>query len=320
MDSREEDKYGMFLKMESFLTARAALLSVNPIYADILSDLTATDLAITQADSTANRNLTGFTIDKQEKRIALNNSVLTVAAAARGYYTTNYDSTKQKLATFARSTVERTTDAEIITLADSVHDVAEPVKALLNPWGVASGDVDNLLLLVNAYRPTVVAQSRQTDVSVRANERMDKLFAANDTLLNEQFDQQFAVYEFTNNGLYLEGQLARAIDDSGGNSGTEGFDVQTITVPGNGTVTFPVGGTPSPDDEVYIRAINGSVYLCGSPTPVAACTPGAGTFLAQRGVTFKGLVSGLGIDLSQPYVNITNPSPDAVIVRVGTKI
>ena len=320
MDSREEDKYGMFLKMESLLTARAALLSVNPAFADILTELTANDLAITQADSTANRNLTGFTINKQEKRIALNNSVLTVAAATRGYYTTNYDSTKQKLATLTRTKVEDEKDAEIITLADSVHDVAEPVKALLAPWGVASGDVDNLLVLVNAYRPTVVAQSRETDVSVVANADMDKLFAANDKLLNEQFDQQFAVYEFTNSSLYLEGRLARAIDDSGGNSGSEGYDVQTLTVPANGTVTFSLDNPPASYSELYIRAVNGSVYLCGSPTPVAACTPGSGTFLAQRGETFKGPVDNLGIDLNQPHLNITNPSPDAVIVRVGTKI
>jgi len=59
--------------------------------------------------------------------------------------------------------------------------------------------------------------------------------------------------------------------------------------------------------------------LCGSPTPVAACTPGAGTNLAQRAETFKGLISGMGIDFNQPYINITNPSPDAVTVRVGTK-
>lgn len=309
----------MFLKMESFLTDRAAELSANPAYADILAELTANDLAITQADSTANRNLTGFTINKQEKRIALNTSILTVAAAARGYYTTNYDATKQKIVTLTRTKVEYEKDTEIITVADKVHDVAAPVKALLAPWGVAAADVDNLLLLVNAYRPTVVAQSRETDTSVVANAEMDRLFAANDALLNEQFDQQFAVFEFTNSSLYLEGQLARAIDDSGGNSGSEGFDVQTITVPGNGTVTFAIEGPPSPDDEIYIRAINGSVYLCGSPTPVAACTPGAGTYLAEQGVTYKGLLNNLGIDLNQPHVNFTNPSPSAVTVRIGTK-
>jgi len=319
MDSREEDKYGMFLKMESFLTDRATDLSANPAFGDILTDLIANDLAITQADSTANRNLTGFTINKKEKRNVLNTSVLTVAAAARGYFTTNYDSTKQKLATLTRTIVERTTDSEIISLADGVHDVAEPVKALLAPWGVTSGDVDNLLLLVNAYRPTVVAQSRETDVSVVANADMDKLFAKNDRLLNEQFDQQFAVYEFTNNSLFIEGQLARAIDDSGGNSGTEGYDMQTLTVPSNGTITFPIGSTPAPDKELYVRAINGSVYLCGSLTPVAACTPGSGTYTALQGETYKGLMGDLGIDLNQPYINITNPSPAAVMVRMGTK-
>ncbi len=318
MDSEKEDKYGMFLKMESFLDDKAAALAANSAFADILTELLANDNAITQADSTALRNLSGLTQIKHEKRTALETSILTVAAAARGYYTTNHDPYKKVIVILTPTEVKTEQDAELISIADKVHDVADPIKTLLTPWGVAAADVDALLTKVDEYRPTIVKRSREQDVSSVANKQVNKLFGDNDKLLAD-FDDHFAVYEFTNNSLFLEGRLARAIDNSGGNSGTEGYDVTTLTVPAGGSIIIPTDTTgPLPASlNIYARAINGSIIVCTVELPASPCTGG---FELIQGVTFKGEIGGMGLDLSKSTLQFTNPGLTDVKVRAGVKM
>lgn len=320
MDSQQEDKIGMFMKSDSFLTDNATTLAVNPAFGTIQTKLAANIEAIVQADSTATRNLAGLTIAKGEKRELLDKAILTIAAACRGYYTTNHDPYQKSLVTITPTQVLRTRDADIIVLADKIHDVANPIKNALTPWNVTDADVDGLLTLVNAYRPTVIKRSREQDRSEVAGTQVDVFFADTDKLLREECDDHMAVYEFTNNALFLEYKLARAIDDSGGNSGSEGYEVNNFTVPAGGSIIVPTGPDPlRPDLDLYLRAINGSVLVCSTDLPASPCIPAA-AYPLQQGITFKGAVSNLGIDLNKTHLQFTNPGLTDVKVRAGVKV
>lgn len=318
MDSKQEDKFGMFLKVDSFLGDHATDLSVNIAFADIKIRLAALIEKAVQADSTATRNLTGLNTDKKEKRKNLEIAILTIAAACRGYYTTNHDPYKKALVKLTPTDVFRMRDTELIKQADQVHDVADPIKANLTPWVVADTDVDDLLTLVNTYRPALVKGTRETDISGVAGTQVDVIFADIDKLLREEADDQMAVYEFTNNPLFLEYKLARAIDDSGGNSGTDGYEVVTYIVPPSGSLIIPVGDAPIPaQTQFYARAINGSVVACTTDLPASPCVSG---YQLAQGVTFKDEIGAMGLDLSKPNFQLTNPGFTAVTVRAGVKL
>jgi len=314
MTSYQEDRFDTLLKVDLFFSRNAAALSINPIFADVDAELDALRSEIFANDVMAIRDLTGFTVVKAEKRKELEDKFFLVCSGLRGHFAGTGEKQKAEQIDHSKSHIITSSEDLLNSEAELAWMFANPIKTLLVPNQVTDTDVDALQTLRQDFLAMRHINRAEEGAGKAAREKMVVLFETGFNTILIRLDELMMPFASTNPGLYSEYQTARAIDDSGGNSGSEGFDVQTVTVPGNGTVTFPIGGPPAPDDEFYIRAID------GSPTPVAACTPGAGTFLAQRGETFKGLVSGLGIDLNQPYVNVTNPSPDAVIVRVGTKI
>jgi hypothetical protein len=319
MNSAQEDRFGMYLKVDLFLVTHALDLAFNPAIGTGRTALNSLISLISQSDSTATRNITGFTAAKNLHRAQQIAQFKLVRAGMLGYYTANPDIKNKTIVNFTDSEIDKFRDSELYMKSDQVLDLALPVKALLLPFGVAAAEVDSLETLNNIWQAMEPIGRQEEGVNKASAEDVVKYMAQAISLLTDTMDSYLKVVQYTNPNLYSQYLTARMIDDSGGNSGSEGFEVQTITVPSGGTVTFPMEGPPSADEEIYIRAIDGSVYLCGSTTPVAACTPGAGTFLAERGVTFKGLMANLGIDFNQPYVNLTNPSPDIVTVRIGTK-
>ncbi|MCG3167430.1 MAG: hypothetical protein POELPBGB_03222 [Bacteroidia bacterium] len=319
MNSKQEDKFGMFVKTELFLLDNAATLSVNPAIVTLQGLLTGNINDIIQADSTATRNLTGVTQDKNQYRSAVELSMLTIAGAARGYYTTNPDLSKKRMVTFTKTDVALLRDSDVIVKADQVHDIADPIKTLLTPWGVMEADVINLPLVVNTYRQWLQKPAQERNISTVAGINVDKEFADTEKVLSD-LDDQLAVLEYTNNLLYLSYKLSRAIDDSGGNSGSEGYDVTNVTIPAGGVVSLPLnlGSGANPDPNVYLRVIGGNSGIQLSTSNDN--NPSTPIYTLQAGITFKGAISGLGLDLNKPNLIAHNPGTGSVVVRAGNKV
>ncbi len=317
MDSTQEDRFGMLIKMELFLSNNAATLAINPDIAIIQGGIVQNNTDIIQADSTATRNLTGITLDKNQYRTNVENSLLTVAGAARGYYTTNSDLSKKRMVTFVKTDITRLRDSDVIIKADQVHDVADPIKTSLAAWGVADTDVDALPTHVATYRQWLQKPASERNISTVAGINVDKEFEDSDELLGN-LDDHMSVYEYTNNLLFQNYRLSRAIDDSGGNSGSEGFEVNNTTIPGNGSLILNGVNLDDLTKQIYIRVIGGSgLFICSTDGSTGPCTSG---FLAEPGVTYKITVGDLGLNPALPQIQITNPGTEAVVFRFGTKV
>lgn len=320
MNSQQEDEFGMFVTTDLFLGDRAGDMSANPVIAMIKNNINQNITDIVQADSTATRNLAGFTTAKSQKRTQVEQSILKIAGAARGYYTSVVrDEPKKALVRLTKSEVEDARDSDVIVIADRIHDVADPIKTLLAAYEITDLDVDNLPVLVNEYRVLLQAPRRQETVSAKAGLEVDKEFSDTRKELAD-LDDNTAVYEYTKPLLFQEYKMCRAIMNSGGNSGSEGYDVNNITIPAGGSIAIPLnlGSGTNPDPDVYLRVIGGNSGIQLSTS--YDNNPSTPIYTLQAGITFKGAISGLGLDLSRPNLIAHNPGTSSVVVRAGNKV
>jgi len=317
MDSKQEDKFGSVITTNLFLTDHAAELMTNPVIGMIQGSIQTNIGDIVQADSTATRNLSGFTTAKGNKRNELNGSILTIAAAARGYHTSVVkDDTKKALVRLVKTDVEEAKDGDMMTIADRVHDVADPIKMLLLPYDVTDMMVDNLPVLANEYLQVLQRPWKEEITSEMAGVNVDKEFADNEKLLAE-LDDNMAVKEYTQPLLFQEYKLCRSIVDSGGNSGSEGYDVQNYTIPAGGSAIV-ANNVPAPGDFIYLRVVGGNSGVVISTSDDN--NPGTPTYTLQASVTFKGPFGDLALDPSKTHLVVFNPGTASVVVRGGPKV
>ena len=322
MDSNKEDRYGMFLKVDLFLQNNADDLDFNPAIAATQTTLHSYISLIAQADSTATRDITGFTAAKNQHREDQIAQFKLVRAGLMGYFTALPDIKAKTIIDFNDSDIDKFRDSELYMKTDQVLDIALPVKTLLVPYGVAEAQVDALETLNNAWQALEPIGRLEEAVNKASAKDVDRYFELTFKLLDDTLDSYLKVVQYNNPNLYSQYQTARMIDDSGGGSDTTGYNTQNIIIPANGTMSWPIGnpGFPVPPElQVYARAITNTMYICTSPDGSGSCTLAPTTFVAEKGVTFKNNIGSMNIDLNNNYIHITNPSDDDGIIRVGVK-
>ncbi len=320
MNSAQEDHYGMYLKVDLFLTSNALALAYNPAIATTRTVLNSFINLIAQADSTATRDITGFTLAKNTHRKEQIANFKLIKAALVGYFIANPDIKSKTIIDFTNSDIDKFRDAELYMKTDQVLDLALPIKALLVPYGVTGAQVDALETLNNAWQALEPIGRKEEGVNKAAGQDVDRYMVQVTELLKNTLDGYMEVVEFNNPNLFSQYQTARMIDDTGGNSGSEGYEVENYTIPAGGSVIFPQegGGSIPPTLELYIRVVTtgGGVVICTVGEPASPCTAG---YSLPSGITFKGTAAALGVDLNLPNFQMTNPGLTDVVVRAGVK-
>lgn len=318
MNAIQEDKLGMFIKCKLYLQNNAATLAINPAIAVLATSLDTTINAIVDADSTATRDLTGYTQNKAEVRTQLETAILTVAAACRGYYTTNANTAKKQLVSLVKTDLYNSRDADVLVISDRILDVATPLSAQLAPWGVNAATITSLNSLTNSFKDWVQKPRTEQINSQVAGEQVGTLFGNADVVLGNA-DDQMAIYQYTNEPLYSGWVLSRAIDNSGGGSDSAGFDVSNYTVPANGLINF-VSGSLTSGKQLYLRVIGGNgIIVCSTDDASIACNSGNG-FTAQPQITYKKTLTEMGLDTTKTNLQFTNTGTVDVVVRAGFAI
>lgn len=319
MTSKQEDKYGMYLKVSLYLSTHAPDLAFNPAIAATEVSLHSLTTAIAQADSTATRDITGYTAAKNEHRAQQIASFKLVRAGMMGYLTANPDIKSLQIIDFTDSDIDKFRDSELYMKTDQLLDLALPVKMDLVPYGVTDAQVDALDTMNGAWQAIEPTGRQEEGVNAAARKDVGRLMGQTDTLINDTLDNYLKVLQYNDPNLYDQYLTARMIDDSGGQSDSTGYDLQDFSIPAGGSVNFPVGPGPiAAETQLYIRVVSqgGGVYVCTTDIPASPCTTG---YLAQSGITYKGPIGNLGIDLNLPNVQFTNPGTNDVLVRAGTK-
>lgn len=316
MDSNSEDHVGTLIKVNQFAVDNAAALAVNPNIELTRVTLDADTDRIFQNDSTATRPLEGFTQMKNNAANDLANKVLLVRAGCVSYYTANPNPGKKMIVDFPDTKILAARDNDLYMLADQVHDIADPIKAAMVPHSVAAADVDAIPTLADAYRGVLQLPRTEEAISIAAAKERDKYYKKSFEETLPVMDDYMLVFKITNSVLYDKYVVARAIDESGGGSGTEGYNVSNFILAPGASVAFGAGVTDT--QEMYFRQIGGTVgvIICTAALNTASCGSG---YNLTPGVTLKTNFGTLGLTTNN-FIIFTNPGTDTVTVRAGLKI
>jgi hypothetical protein len=317
MNSYQEDRYSTLLKIDLFIERNSAALSINPGFAAVDGELDGLRAEIFANDVMAERDLRGFTITKKQHRTALENKAFHVSSGLRGYFAELNDRTNLSLIDFPISHFRYATEEKLNTDAEIVWKTADPLQSFLGPNQVTPADISELQTLRTQFVAMMKVNRAEEGASKAARENLVRLFeqAFNGVLF--KLDNMMMPFAITNPTLYSEYETARMIDDTGGNSGTEGYNIDEFSLPPGASLTWDIDfSSLQPDRGLYLRAIGGSVNICSTNLPADPCASG---FEVVQGVTFKGIFGDLGLDTSKTHIQFTNPGLTTAIVRAGLK-
>ncbi len=317
MDSNTEDRVGTLIKVDMFLSATdvAAALAANTNIEAERVILAADTENVFQADSTATRPLQGFTQMKKNARTDLENIVLLGRAGGIGYYTANSDPGKLMILKFSDTKVKEARDNDLHVLADQVHDVLNPIKALLVPFSVTAANVDAIPTLRDTYRDMLQLPRTEEAISIAAAQQRDRLVEKCFTQTLITLDAYLLPYKYTNEVLYSRYLTARAIDESGGGADSNGYEVHNYKLEAGESRSF--SPAVAPGQQLYFRQIGGTVgaIICTAGSEDESCSAG---FTLVPGTTVKKTFAELGL-ADGAFINFTNPGSETITIRAGLK-
>jgi len=315
MNSNQEAKLGMYLKVQQFLTekltALTALFSIITIYKTSLDDFI-TD--ILEADALATADTTGYTEAKQTKRAQMTELALRVSGGGAAYYKLQDDSGSQNEIFFNASEFTRANDTEVYTHAMQVYRLANAAGvagAALAPHGITTTEVSNLNVKAQQYLAILELPKRKVSAKGAQVKKVVALMADTDDLLNETLDAQMRVLKGTaDNDLFDEYEGNRGIDDNptGGGSGTDA--VREGDVIGATVIYIDLTGvTPTPATEVVIEITGNAVQLYASTAPGIIPVPAQPIFDVAIGAVTKTIAEFAtltGLNTVGNFLNIRN--------------
>lgn len=236
MQNRFEDKLSMFEKVDTFFQTNLADLSVSvPILATAYSDFkTKLDdiLASAQASS---EDTTGYTIDKANKRRALEQLGIKITRALTAYSNVANNVTLRAKIDFNKSDLERMRDNDIYTNVKLIEDYATQFGSNLAPYGISTMDISDLGVKLKDFFEII--QTPKIKIEIRSSyfEQLEMQIAEEDKHLKEVLDPLMGVLEFDEPLLFTQYKKARSIDQTGSQSSST---VYNGTVSGNGIASI----------------------------------------------------------------------------------
>jgi hypothetical protein len=315
MDSNTEDRVGTLIKVNQFCRDRAAVLAVNPNIELERVILEADTERVFQNDSIATRPLGGATTLKANSRKDLEDIMKLCRAGGIGYFTLNSDPLKLRVLQMTDTDIERARDSDIYIKADQVHDILDPVKALMGPFQVTAANVDSIPTRMAAYKNVLQLPATEEAVSEAAGKERDRVVVKCFDVTLVKIDAYMLPFKYTNAILHDEFLSNRSIDSSGGGSDSAGYTLLNFALAPGASASF--GPVVAADKQIYIRQIGGTVgaIICEAAAAPDACASG---FVLTPNTTVKKPYGDLGLS-GGAVINMTNPGGSTVTVRMGLK-
>ena len=220
MDDNQIEHVGMFVKVKTFLNKKTSELAATPVIAATLQPafITLIDDILTEEED-ASAPITGSSELKRNLRTAVEDKGFEVAAACVAYYTITVPNPVIRVkCEFVRSELMPfgMRDNDFYVAMKRVHEIADPIKALLAPFGVAGADVDDLGTALAAYFAQMEAPYDARGERLASGKQVDRLFDQAMELLTDKLDVVMKFYVTNNPELHDYYLTARSIDGTGG--------------------------------------------------------------------------------------------------------
>lgn len=235
MESRLENKLGMFQKVLLFLndnqTTLSNLLSVIPALTNQISTQINNILTITSETAI---DLRGYTIVKADSRKKLEMLTLKVARAISSYASLSNNSILKEKANYTKSDFERAREHELYTLSTIIYEIATPIQAQLTNLLVTANDINDLNIQKEDFLSQLRVPKEMISIRKTYTEYIKTLITETSSLISEQLDIYMSNLSFDYALLYEQYKSSRSIDAIWTASNTEtitnNLDAETTTV------------------------------------------------------------------------------------------
>lgn len=306
MNDIQENKLGMFEKVNDYLTDNAAaLVSVTQI-APLQSSLNNLIADITEAAGISGSDTTGFTIEKATERTDLEVITLKVSRAAAAYFLSINQPGNIKLADYTKSELDSARDNDLYVKAKYLHKIAQPVEANLSGFNSGPADVTALQVALQDFFNVMQLPAEKKGEKAVYTKGVEALFKEGDSLL-DTLDIYMLTFEAVDPIQYALYKAARAIDDNGGGS----QNIKKGTAPMESMVNVPFApGKLQADTVLQLENLNltGELTYYFSDSPTGGT--GTATVLTEVGPDsqVQKVAVEMGYSPTHVYLNVFNPS------------
>lgn len=208
----DEERLGMFIKVETFLRTSAAEFAANPAIEALRVQLKAAIAEWIQQQSTSTRDLRGFAEERQLVRGKLTGMLLKIRAALYAYFRANNDATHAAQVSYSETSVRTGSHNDVYVKARQAHELADPIKASLGPYMVSPADVDALKSTLDAFLPQLTLPEDERNKSTRATKDRNAVMHTTRKQLLPDLDDLLGVFRYTNKKLWDRWRTARKLD------------------------------------------------------------------------------------------------------------
>jgi hypothetical protein len=213
-----ENRLSMYQKVNGYLALHAAETSSIAAIATLKTQLDANINAILLLASVADADVTGTTVDKQNKRNAAKTALLKVSTACVAHASMNNLIKLKEKCDLTPSSIDYLRDNDFYAYCKTVSTEANAVGAALAPFGVLPANIAALDTAANAFFANIQDPRLQINEASKARIDYEIKFQETSDLINLKLDNVMTVFISSNPSLYNGYQGARSIDDTGAQS------------------------------------------------------------------------------------------------------
>lgn len=210
-----ENKLSMYQKLQGFMELHATETSSIPSLVTLQNSFNTNVSAILSLSALAHADITGYTVEKQLKRSALKNNIITLSTAivAHAAMTDNYALLEK--CDESPSAVDAMRDNDFYTYSQLVINAATPIMASLAPFGITATHLTTATAASEVYLANIQTPKIQINERSRSNSDIEALFEETDNLLKNKLDKVMKIFIVSNVSLYNGYSGARGIDQTG---------------------------------------------------------------------------------------------------------
>ncbi len=229
MNNQIENRISMYLKVETMLNNHTADTSSIAIIAVEKTNFSNKLAQLLSKASIASLDITGNTVDKQDKRDSLTKTTLIVGRALTLHSNLTNNKLLNEKFDLTISSIEKMRDSEFYIYALSVKDAATPIITSLVPFSITSALMTQFNNELTAFYSVIQKPKDQISEQSIIREEMENILNDIEKLLTNKLDIALSLFQFSNPSLYSLYINARSVDST---SSTRIADFEGTVLPG----------------------------------------------------------------------------------------
>lgn len=218
MDNHLENKLSMYQKVQGFLVKHESELSGITAVSELKVQFDEKVQSILNLAATAGADLTGYTVEKQNKRTELKQRTLKLSTALVAYGSLHNEPRLLEKCDENVSTLDKMRDNDLYAYARLILAEAHDLLSVLVPLGVTQEDYDKADQMSGDYLKFIQEPRLQINERSMALSQLETLFDETDVLLYSKLDKVLKIFSVTQPNLYVGYEGARGIDQTGAHS------------------------------------------------------------------------------------------------------